>query len=90
MGALEWLVWTSLNFAAWAVNAAFLAFPIGFGAWLIVFNRRWAEDVLRQRRKLWRIGYSEFDVRLPRIAAVVLGVSFVLVGIVIVVQRLSR
>lgn len=56
-----------------AVLALFVFAEVLFGAGLVLFNRRVSVYAFRVRQSLWKMDYSEFEVRVLRVFAVIIG-----------------
>jgi vacuolar-type H+-ATPase subunit I/STV1 len=55
--------------------------PIAMGAFALFFSRRFSVAAYRYRQKVWKIGYSEFDVRVGQLLAAVVGGVLLIVGL---------
>ena len=57
------------------------------GAYAVMFSRRFSLEMYRFRKAVWKIGFTEFDVKVGQVFIFVVGV-FVLIGGVIVAAQL--
>jgi hypothetical protein len=68
------------------LNLLFVAFivaaPISVGAIAVLFSRRFSLSALRWRKAVWKMGYTEFDIKVGQVYAVVLGAVVLLSGLI--------
>ena len=60
---------------------------IGFGAYLVVFNRNFSQTVIRQQKAVWKIDFSRYEPLL-RVVSVVGGIVILGSGLWDGVRRL--
>jgi hypothetical protein len=74
------------------VNQIFFLFtllaPVGVGAAMVLFNRRFSVEVLRYQKMLLKIEYGETYRRMLQVFAIVAGAILVVGGLVVAVQTL--
>ena len=78
----------SLEFVSYVVIVVSTVFPIALGAYAVLSNRRYSLEIVRYRKRVWGIGYSESDIRYGRIMSVVVGSGLVVVGLILAAERL--
>lgn len=65
------------------LNYAFFLFvlvaPVAVGAYAVLFSRRFSVGSLEFRKRVFKLGYSETEVKVGRVFGVVVG-AFLLVG----------
>lgn len=69
-----------------SLNLALLLFgiaaPLILGAYMVLFSQRWSVGALRHRKRVWRIDYTELDVKVGQIFGLVIGIGFVAFGLI--------
>lgn len=56
--------------------------PVAFGLYMVVFNPQFSLIALRHRKAMWRMDFTETDVRIARVYAFVIGVVLVISGLI--------
>jgi len=77
-----------LNLLYQAFVAYIIAAPVVGGAIMVLFNRRVSLLMLRSRKAMLKRDYTEFDVKMGRVYAVVIGAVVLIAGLMNAVQLL--
>jgi len=56
------------------------------GAWMAAFNRQFSEGSLRFRKAVWKMGYSDTDIRVGRVYGTVLGIVLMGGAVIVAIQ----
>jgi hypothetical protein len=54
--------------------------PIAFGAWTVIFNRRFSLAVIREQKAVWRMDFSRYQTFI-RIFSVIAGLVLIIAGL---------
>jgi hypothetical protein len=77
-----------LNLLYLLFAAFILLTPIAMGAYALFFSRRFSLGMYRQRKALWKIDFTERDVRIGQVFVMAIGAVVLVVGTIIAVQLL--
>jgi len=58
-----------------------LVAPVGLGVYVVLFSRRFSLDMYRFRKEVWKTDFTERDVRLGQIFALVVGAGLGMIGL---------
>jgi hypothetical protein len=72
----------TLVFVRFMLVALFVAAPIAMGAYMLLFSRRFSLAMYRYRKAVWKIGFTDFDVRLGKIFTRVVGAVLLIGGLI--------
>jgi hypothetical protein len=61
---------------------------IGFGAYLVLFNRSFAQTAMKQQKAVWKIDSSRYE-KATRMLALILGMLFMGIGLMDLARILS-
>jgi hypothetical protein len=71
-----------LTYLNWLLASFFIVGPIAMGAYMLFFSRRFTLATYRWRKSYWKIGYSEFDLRIGRVFAKIIGAVLLIGGVI--------
>ena len=80
----------TLRFVNFVLVAAFFAAPIVIGAYMVFFSRRFSLAMYRYRKAVWKIGFTDTEVRVGQAATLVIGVGLLIGGLIVATQQLIR
>jgi hypothetical protein len=76
-----------LNFV---IAVFILGAPVGLGAYMVAFSRRFSLSIFRTRKALWKIDFTEFDLKVGRVFTVIGGAVLAIGGFIVAVQLVLR
>lgn len=77
-----------LNLLYLLFAAFILLAPIGVGAYALFFSRRFILNALRSRKVLWKIDFTERDVKVGQVFVMVVGAVVMIGGTIVAIQLL--
>jgi hypothetical protein len=77
-----------LTYVYLLLAAFFIVAPIALGAYALFFSRRFSFNMYRQRKALWKIDFTERDVRVGQVFAMAFGAVALIIGTIVAVQLL--
>jgi hypothetical protein len=75
-----------MEFVAFLLYGLFVAAPVVIGAYAVFFSRRVALQMYKYRKAVWKIGFTESDVRVGQVFAFVVGGVVMIVGLIVAAQ----
>lgn len=73
----------SIGFALFIIGA-----PVGLGVFMVFFSRRFSLGSLQFRKAVWKIGFTDFDVRAGQVFGVAIGIVLLIAGFIVAAQLL--
>jgi hypothetical protein len=80
------LLRVSMAIVSFVLAGLILMAPVAFGAYLLLFSRRFSLASLQYRKRAWKIGFTDFDVRVGQVFALVVGGLLAIGGLIVAAQ----
>jgi hypothetical protein len=77
-----------LNLLYLLFAAFILLAPIAMGAYALFFSRRFSLRMYRSRKAIWKIDFTERDVKVGQVFVAVIGAGLLIIGTIVAFQLL--
>jgi hypothetical protein len=77
-----------LNLLYLLFAAFILLAPIGMGAYALFFSRRFSLRMYRRRKAIWKIDFTERDVKVGQVFVAIIGAGLLIIGTIVAVDLL--